>query len=253
MRGKQKRPERGCPEKRITPADAGKTCTYLSNAGARQDHPRGCGENRKKKRGIRHTAGSPPRMRGKHISEMPISIEDRITPADAGKTSPYFNAPFSKWDHPRGCGENIVGYIACKYRQGSPPRMRGKLRFEQYFAYCSGITPADAGKTTPTHSPPASAPDHPRGCGENLTLLQRRRTDAGSPPRMRGKPSKCCCETLRGRITPADAGKTDDIKYGSSPVEDHPRGCGENISRLRSFEPRAGSPPRMRGKHHASC
>ena len=36
-----------------------------------------------------------------------------------------------------------------------------------------GITPADAGKTTPQIMRLRAAKDHPRGCGENLTALRR--------------------------------------------------------------------------------
>ncbi len=33
-------------------------------------------------------------------------------------------------------------------------------------------------------------------------------------------------------------------------AQDHPRGCGENISQMRNFITLPGSPPRMRGKLH---
>ena len=71
-----------------------------------------------------------------------------------------------------------------------------------------GITPADAGKT--------------------LTTQVRTRTNAGSPPRMRGKPQK--------KLDRA-------AKRG-----DHPRGCGENRGNCTLQGLSVGSPPRMRGK-----
>ena len=71
---------------RITPADAGKTarCTYDTNLN--RDHPRGCGENDFFEIIAYVRIGSPPRMRGKLISEIQNSQVRRITPADAGKT-----------------------------------------------------------------------------------------------------------------------------------------------------------------------
>ena len=74
------------------------------------------------------------------------------------------------------------------------------------------------------------------------------RTVIGSPPRMRGKLRKSAGSPPRMRITPADAGKT--VKVGRPEIrdKDHPRGCGENISQMRSFIILPGSPPRMRGK-----
>ena len=54
--------------------------------------------------------------------------------------------------------------------------------------------------------------------------------DAGSPPRMRGKPPTQTPCTARARITPADAGKTQrDLRWGVQ-NGDHPRGCGENVA-----------------------
>ena len=50
-------------------------------------------------------------------------------------------------DHPRGCGENRLMRLNGSNRNGSPPRMRGKLHSPPSRQRISGITPADAGKT----------------------------------------------------------------------------------------------------------
>ena len=71
---------------------------------------------------------------------------------------------------------------------------------------------------------------------------------AGSPPRMRGKPtiiSSCTCIT---RITPAHAGKTGAYGRLCDAFKDHPRACGENMARCSAVQSVSGSPPRMRGK-----
>ena len=52
---------------------------------------------------------------------------------------------------------------------------------------------------------------------------------------------------VRG-ITPADAGKTDDIDCYECTIKDHPRGCGENRDDFVVKIYHLGSPPRMRGK-----
>ena len=70
----------------ITPADAGKTNPNPRGRSVGEDHPRGCGENRVVYRLVVHSSGSPPRMRGKLTVKIGVCNEQRITPADAGKT-----------------------------------------------------------------------------------------------------------------------------------------------------------------------
>ena len=70
-----------------------------------------------------------------------------ITPADAGKTPLYLPLLRCHTDHPRGCGENSEPAGKTIVNAGSPPRMRGKLSFQQIPLSLNGITPADAGKT----------------------------------------------------------------------------------------------------------
>ena len=70
----------------ITPADAGKTSTASRNAIGTWDHPRGCGENPCLASRISMRLGSPPRMRGKQVNILDGAGDNRITPADAGKT-----------------------------------------------------------------------------------------------------------------------------------------------------------------------
>ena len=131
--------------------------------------------------------------------------------------------------------------------------MRGKRRLSHLQRSQSGITPADAGKTM--HPAPAKGLqwDHPRGCGENLNVFQRRHCLLGSPPRMRGKPSRLAVPRFGIRITPADAGKTYFKNNAKTLDEDHPRGCGENPPELSQMNTNIGSPPRMRGKHSRRC
>ena len=65
-------------------------------------------------------------MRGKPDGISKYGDYGRITPADAGKTSPTERTRRNAWDHPRGCGENLTDRKNAAERLGSPPRMRGK-------------------------------------------------------------------------------------------------------------------------------
>ena len=71
---------------RITPADAGKTAIGKIIMDSPKDHPRRCGENCQRFRTNISYIGSPPQMRGKLAQCAPETCENRITPADAGKT-----------------------------------------------------------------------------------------------------------------------------------------------------------------------
>ena len=86
MRGKLDFQVAARMQKRITPADAGKTECGRNCSKAGRDHPRGCGENSAVFGVELADEGSPPRMRGKPIDAAGDLIAGRITPADAGKT-----------------------------------------------------------------------------------------------------------------------------------------------------------------------
>ena len=107
-------------------------------------------------------------MRGKLVGYCILTAFRRITPADAGKTSPQYRFSASIPDHPRGCGENKGRIFNCRRRKGSPPRMRGKRNNPLIMGTDTGITPADAGKTSRTLAEQELKEDHPRGCGENV-------------------------------------------------------------------------------------
>ena len=132
----------------------------------------------------------------------------RITPAGAGKTSAFFSVCLSAGDHPRRCGENRVNLLRYALLNGSPPRMRGKLKFCLCSRTITRITPADAGKTHAPRPISATPQDHPRGCGENGGNRRQASAYRGSPPRMRGKRRHSRRFAVITRITPADAGKT---------------------------------------------
>ena len=70
----------------ITPAYAGKTKLENTLVILEWDHPRVCGKNPSKLPFKHFKLGSPPRMREKRSSNCTEGINQRITPAYAGKT-----------------------------------------------------------------------------------------------------------------------------------------------------------------------
>ena len=113
---------------------------------------------------------------------------------------------------------------------------------------CKRITLAHAGKTFRVGSNIGGVPDHPRSCGENASLNQVLRINAGSPRAcgenfnavslydykkgVRGKRVIQFLKTSPHRITPARAGKTFTFSLWAIIAGDHPRACGENKARL---------------------
>ena len=93
-----------------------------------------------------------------------------IIPADAGSTGdgPSFGA--GPRDHPRGCGEHSPSPLSTAMVAGSSPRMRGaRAGFDRRFSAWR-IIPADAGSTDLIICNGPNERDHPRGCGEHLTI-----------------------------------------------------------------------------------
>ena len=198
---------------------------------------------------IWHTVkGSPPRMRGKPCLFSCLCSCSGITPAHAGKTGSEPLSSHCRWDHPRACGENSSSSPRPSFMSGSPPRMRGKRQRHRRACRGKGITPAHAGKTATHGIKSAAFSDHPRACGENLTIRNIKAHIAGSPPRMRGKPISPETVSSSGWITPAHAGKTRGRQKLRIYSRDHPRVCGENLSSVMVAMGVGGSPPRVRGK-----
>ncbi len=196
-----------------------------------------------------HSGGSPPQVRGKPLEPPSTAHKQRITPAGAGKTPPFTEVcrhydritpagagkttlksikTAQTKDHPRRCGENALGASAACRCAGSPPQVRGKLGDLTSNFIFSRITPAGAGKT--------------------FLCVVFHFVSHGSPPQVRGKLTVHTALRRSRRITPADAGKTTASPSQRHSSQDHPRGCGENITSMFLLPVAIGSPPRMRGK-----
>ena len=92
-------------------------------------------------------AGSPPHARGKDVQSICMHIENRITPACAGKRELSFDADDRYGDHPRMRGEKACKSSICAQSMGSPPHARGKAEQLLNSDLWKGITPACAGKS----------------------------------------------------------------------------------------------------------
>ena len=175
-----------------------------------------------------------------------------ITPAYAGKSVTLMPALAAAADHPRACGEKVWILRWCGRAGGSPPRMRGKVKFETTGGGYTRITPAHAGKSQKGRAEARVRGDHPRACGEKWASANTTPACPGSPPRMRGKDRVRAMGNSKVRITPAHAGKSRPLCRAATLPEDHPRACGEKPTAPCLPTVFRGSPPRMRGKGRRS-
>ena len=216
---------------------------YVSYA----DHPRVCGEHPGDLSCIPPEPGSSPRMRGALSRLNKLCALRRIIPAYAGSTR-YVNAFNHRfWDHPRVCGEHSKHPIGIAIGKGSSPRMRGAHIIANAWYIVIGIIPAYAGSTLRGKSCMGMGRDHPRVCGEHSAGESNANETAGSSPRMRGAlESSSQNGNIKG-IIPAYAGSTLLPRQHGRAVRDHPRVCGEHLTKLEFDLLYQGSSPRMRG------
>ena len=228
MRGKGPAQHRATGCSGITPACAGKRKRIAGRLRLRQDHPRVCGEETHGTRGLARPSGSPPRMRGRGMYAMHPARAWGITPAYAGKSKRL-----------AACAQTA---------EGSPPRMRGKVNGGIGRTEMFGITPAYAGKRTALQRQQSQSWDHPRVCGEKVTLVRLSASVQGSPPRMRGKDCHAAGCLPGGRITPAYAGKRRAAVCRGGERWDHPRVCGEKSRAKMELSRNQGITPAYAGK-----
>ena len=146
MRGKAKGDEFGLGQTRVTPACAGKRGKGNEQSNGNGDHPRMCGEKGLPTLRYSPQSGSPPHVRGKGQSILPLHQRNGITPACAGKRRWPGCSGGSAGDHPRVCGEKSHQRGLGLLLLGSPPHVRGKGVRYLCIVLFAGITPACAGK-----------------------------------------------------------------------------------------------------------
>ena len=196
-----------------------------------------------------------------------------IIPAYAGNTSERPASALTIRDHPRVCGEHQETWKNDLKTMGSSPRMRGTPQANGRPACTRRIIPAYAGNTGSAACCTRCGRDHPRVCGEHMSVHFYAGYWQGSSPRMRGTLSVRNDSELGPRIIPAYAGNTEKVAAVGLDGRDHPRVCGEhskcaygarysrgiipayagNTGHTRSTWTRAWDHPRVCGEHTSTA
>ena len=211
---------------RFIPAPAGNTGRANTTCSL-SVHPRACGEHSWPFLAWPIRAGSSPRLRGTPYTGSCLAVRHRFIPAPAGNTVRHWRLRASPTVHPRACGEHAYIFADHDSRHGSSPRLRGTPGGRHATTSRRRFIPAPAGNTFSTPTTSASAPVHPRACGEH---------EIRGPPDPRAQ-----------RFIPAPAGNTSAARTAPTRTPVHPRACGEHFAIPITICASDGSSPRLRG------
>ena len=214
---------------RYIPTHVGKTLEMPLSAGLHTVHPHACGgkqihplfkalvnryipthvgENEVASVITTSNHGTSPRMWGKLRARCKSELARRYIPTHVGKTR------CSGWSrclnpvHPHACGENGPSTGHQHARFGTSPRMWGKRGRESRTTVVRRYIPTHVGKTATDHRESVVIAVHPHACGENAGGFGSRLSNAGTSPRMWGKPPHQGVQGDALRYIPTHVGKT---------------------------------------------
>ena len=186
-------------------------------------------------------------MRGTRKERARGRDRNGIIPALAGNTICTTMCAYTRWDHPRACGEHISSPCSLASFTGSSPRLRGTRIACRWLGSWRGIIPALAGNTRTRSMWSAASGDHPRACGEHRSVAYAAYSIPGSSPRLRGTRERVQLRLCFVGIIPALAGNTLNTSLRVRLRRDHPRACGEHSRFHFTCLRIRGSSPRLRG------
>jgi len=169
--------------------------------------------------------GAPPPARGEPGLGRYRGGPVRSTPACAGRTDDAGAHVRQRPEHPRLRGENDHINIKTNLADGAPPPARGERAAGAALARLGRSTPACAGRTRRTRSPPPAGSEHPRLRGENAACSWAASRACGAPPPARGEPHPRRGPRRQRRSTPACAGRTSWRSSSHACCAEHPRGA----------------------------
>ena len=132
---------------RLIPTYAGNTARSLPWCWGKRAHPHVCGEHLPVSKQQQCLAGSSPRMRGTHRSELMTAPPMRLIPTYAGNTARPRVCVSPSSAHPHVCGEHSLRWWSMTCTPGSSPRMRGTHPTGRRSPRLGRLIPTYAGNT----------------------------------------------------------------------------------------------------------
>ncbi len=235
-----------------TPTHVGKTVVRRQVRIDHRKHPHACGEDMLVPCSSGAPLETPPRMWGRPILHVPLSLYLGNTPTHVGKTVRRWTLISARWKHPHACGEDCYRLTFLPAGLETPPRMWGRQRgFCEVVFHC-GNTPTHVGKTTPISALGDSFGKHPHACGEDCSSLLSIALSRETPPRMWGRPAVPVHDGHEVGNTPTHVGKTDPDRSIMHGAQKHPHACGEDQRHSGGNSCGLETPPRMWGRQRPS-
>ena len=247
VRGTPSLAERVLEDAGFIPARAGNTTNSRRRRWPGSVHPRPCGEHSVFRDLTNSFIGSSPPVRGTPSKSAQLFLDSRFIPARAGNTALPSGSASIQAVHPRPCGEHQSTSDNAHYVNGSSPPVRGTPSPRTASSGIPRFIPARSGNTGRALRWARSPPVHPRPCGEHVTCLIRKESEAGSSPPVRGTQPGHLPRQVHRRFIPARAGNTWNARKAVRVSTVHPRPCGEHTRRHGLRRVGSGSSPPVRG------
>ena len=229
------------------PARAGEPCANCSTASIPMVYPRACGGTHKLQSRAHRSKGLSPRVRGNHLSALPIPDTGRSIPARAGEPLISRHGDVLRRVYPRACGGTAGGNAGAVHLLGLSPRVRGNHLAGIRSVFGRRSIPARAGEPDPVVAIQAQIPVYPRACGGTRRCRRAGLEPDGLSPRVRGNRRQPESVAVLAGSIPARAGEP--RTPGAAALNDwvYPRACGGTAMGNVGYLREAGLSPRVRG------
>jgi len=150
-------------------------------------HPHVCGEGHINLHLRIVLWGSSPRVWGRRFKKEKKIGKDRFIPTCVGKAEQTANTASLSTVHPHVCGEGLSLRPKWQIRNGSSPRVWGRLNTQSHAGNRPRFIPTCVGKASVTRLKSATLSVHPHVCGEGGSQAGKQQALCSSSPRVWGR------------------------------------------------------------------